>query len=153
MSKPSDDQMLKTSAASITMIRYAQVKMKKKMSLRKKEGVTWIFLMAGPFGSVCRFDAPTVRETTTLVMKKVPPTMMDIDFVAAASSMSDTAAMAAKTSGAPLPRAKRVTPASDSGILNASTIASSDGDKYSSAVDDSKYIPTTIKKIPTGKKP
>ena len=43
---------------------------------------------------------------------------------------SPPAAMAAKTSGAPFPRARRVTPASDSEHWNFSEIASKVGERY-----------------------
>lgn len=55
-----------------------------------------------------------------------------------------------KTSGAPLPNAIKVTPASDSDILNLLTIYSMEGDKYSSAVDAKLYIKMKSKSNPTG---
>ena len=55
-----------------------------------------------------------------------------------------------KTSGAPLPNAIKVTPASDSDILNLLTIYSMEGDKYSSAVDAKLYIKMKSKINPTG---
>ncbi len=56
----------------------------------------------------------------------------------------------AKTSGAPLPNAIRVTPASDSDILNLVTINSIEGDKYSSAVDAKLYIKMKSNSSPIG---
>jgi hypothetical protein len=55
-----------------------------------------------------------------------------------------------KTSGAPLPKARNVTPANDSEILNLSVIYSSEGHRYSSAVDERIYISKNSKTIPTG---
>ena len=53
-----------------------------------------------------------------------------------------TADIAEKQSGAPLPNASKVTPASDSGIPNVIVIFSSAGDKYSSAVELILYMKT-----------
>ena len=55
-----------------------------------------------------------------------------------------------KTSGAPLPKAINVTPASDSDILNLLTIYSMEGDKYSSAVEAKLYMKIKSKINPTG---
>ena len=60
------------------------------------------------------------------------------------------AAIAEKTSGAPFPNAKSVTPASDSERPNLVVNASKDGDKYESAVEAKIYISTYIIKPPTG---
>lgn len=55
-----------------------------------------------------------------------------------------------KTSGAPLPNAIKVTPASDSDILNLLTIYSILGDKNSSAVDAKLYMKMKSSSNPTG---
>jgi len=55
-----------------------------------------------------------------------------------------------KTSGAPLPNAIKVTPASDSDILNLLTIYSMEVDKYSSEVDAKLYIKMKSKSNPIG---
>jgi len=60
------------------------------------------------------------------------------------------AAIEEKTSGAPLPNAIRVTPASDSDILNLLTIYSMEVDKYSSEVDAKLYIEMKSKSNPIG---
>jgi len=54
------------------------------------------------------------------------------------------------TSGAPLPNAKNVTPASDSLILNLTVIYSRLGERYSSAVDARLYMKTKIIINPIG---
>ena len=67
------------------------------------------------------------------------------------SGVDDSAAdIEEKTSGAPLPNAIRVTPASDSDILNLVTINSIEGDKYSSAVDAKLYIKMKSNSSPIG---
>ena len=59
-------------------------------------------------------------------------------------SSSPPAAIDEKISGAPLPRANRVTPASDSEHDNLSEIASSAGERYESAVEPKFHIAMTI---------
>ncbi len=53
-------------------------------------------------------------------------------------------------SGAPFPNANNVTPARDYDILNVLVSTSKEEDKYSSAVESSKYINMKTKKIPKG---
>ena len=72
------------------------------------------------------------RTTTTVEMNNADPVRaLILNRVAFLSSglLSDTAEMAEKTSGAPLPKARRVTPASDSESPNLMVINSRDGDK------------------------
>jgi len=65
-------------------------------------------------------------------------------------SSPPAAEIAANTSGAPFPRANSVTPANDSESYSFSVRYSSDGDRYSSAVDESVYMRMIIKSAPTG---
>ena len=58
--------------------------------------------------------------------------------------------MAAKTSFAPLPRARNVTPARDSVMRNLCVKNSNEGDRYSSAVDDKLYMNISINSAPIG---
>ena len=55
-----------------------------------------------------------------------------------------------KTSGAPFPNAKNVTPANDSLILNLTVMYSRLGERYSSAVDARLYMKTKIIINPIG---
>ena len=102
------------------------------------------------------FEAKTVRAVTTVEMKTAEPTRALMERSSFSVSWSPeldpdwAAAIAEKTSGAPFPKARRVTPASDSDSLNFMTIYSSEGDKYSSAVEARLYIRTYIRKAPTG---
>jgi len=79
-----------------------------------------IFLIGLPVLSGLRFEALVLIAVTTVEMKRVPPKMRLIDVVPSISipSLLELAANEAKKSGAPFPKASRVTPASDSGILN-----------------------------------
>jgi len=90
------------------------------MSLRKNLGVTVIFLSS--------FEAFVLRATTTHVIKTVPPNKMQTDFTASASS-PPTAEMLLNTSGAPFPKARRVTPAKDSDIPNLTVMYSKAGER------------------------
>lgn len=78
------------------------------------------------------------KKMTTVVMKSDEPNNGLIELIA----LSSPDEIDEKTSGAPFPKARRVTPASDSGILNFTVINSSAGDKYSSAVVLMRYIKT-----------
>ena len=62
------------------------------------------------------------------------------------SSEEAAEAIAAKTSGAPLPKARRVTPASDSGMRKVTVIVSSAGERYSLAVEPKLYMNTYSRK-------
>jgi len=79
-----------------------------------------IFLIGLPVLSGLRLEALVLIAVTTVEMKRVPPKMRLIDVVPSISmpSLLELAANEAKKSGAPFPKASRVTPASDSGILN-----------------------------------
>ena len=68
------------------------------------------------------------RPITTVMMKKEEPIKEDTCKLRPDSS--PPAAIAANTSGAPLPSASKVTPAMDSEQLNLSEMASKAGDKY-----------------------
>lgn len=80
---------------------------------------------------------------TIVEIKNAEPMRPHVDRVALPRSVSefawlcaaDDAAIEENMSGAPLPRAKRVTPANDSDILNLMVTNSSAGDRYRSAVD------------------
>lgn len=125
--------------------------MKKTISLIKNYGVTLIFLMGGPFGSLFMLVARAVKKITTVQIKNVPPIKMHTGWLASRDVLplgSPAAAIEPNTSGAPLPKARRVTPASDSLQLNLSVINSKHGERYASAVSDSKYIPMKIKNPP-----
>lgn len=76
---------------------------------------------------------------TTHVMKRAEPARA-LTWRLTAASVLPPADMDANTSGAPLPRAKSVTPARDSEQLSLSEITSKAGDKYKSAVDPRLYI-------------
>ena len=98
----------------------------------KKRGVTLIFLIGGPFGSGLIFEARVDKYITTELMKNVPPTTIDIDLVAdniESELLSFAAAIAEKTSGAPFPNARKVTPANESDNLNRVVIVSRDGER------------------------
>ena len=84
------------------------------ISLRKNLGVTDIYL--SPSG-----EALVLNVMTTLVMNTVPPIRTHTELVA----LSSPAAIDEKISGAPFPNARKVTPASDSGILNLTVMNSS----------------------------
>lgn len=88
-------------------------------SLMKKFRVTLIFL-----SGAARRDTPI----TKLTMKKDEPISEATCKFKPFSS--PPAAIAAKTSGAPFPKAKRVTPARDSEQENLSEIASKAGERY-----------------------
>jgi len=78
-------------------------------------------------------------------MKIVEPTRLHI-----LSKALSFAEMAEKTSGAPLPRAKSVTPARDSEIFILTVRNSREGDRYSSAVEERLYMNISIKRAPIG---
>ena len=71
---------------------------------------------------------------TTARIKREEPRSTAIPISAPLDSAPDTADREAKTSGAPPPKAKSVTPAKLSDNLNVLLICCSDGLKYSSAV-------------------
>lgn len=103
---------------------------KKEMSLMKNRGVTLMCLIVVP--SCYGVPANVVRAITTVQMKKVPPTNMQTALSASLpdnSSPAPAAAIEPNTSGAPLPKARSVTPASDSGMLNLSTKYSRHGER------------------------
>ena len=90
----------------------------------KKIGVTVISFE----GRLARVD----NRTTTVEMNNADPVRaLMLSRVACLSSglALDTADMAENTSGAPLPKARRVTPAKDSDKPNLMVINSKDGDK------------------------
>ena len=100
-------------------------------------------------------DALTAKNYTTVEMNKVDPTRLQIlskvlSGFGIPSSPPLLADIAAKTSGAPLPSASRVTPASDSEIFSLLVMNSSAGDKYSSAVDDRLYMKIRVSTAPIG---
>ena len=100
------------------------------ISLMKNLGVTLICLIVVPSGY--GVPAKVVRAITTVQMKKVPPTNMQTALFASRpdeSSPAPAAAMEPKTSGAPFPKASKVTPAKDSGMLNLSTKNSRHGER------------------------
>ena len=113
--------------------RYTIVMLRKIRSLVKKCLVTRIYL----FGS----DAFTARYITTVVMKKaLPMRALTESMMSPFPSESPPAAIAEKTSGAPFPRASRVTPAKDSEQDSLSEMRSRAGERYESAVDPRLYI-------------
>lgn len=129
--------------------------MKKMISLMKNYGVTLINLIGFPFGSGLMFVALAVRNMTTVQIKKVPPIKIHTGWFASKEELlsgSPAAAIDPKTSGAPFPNAKRVTPANDSLQLSLSVINSKHGERYASAVSESKYIPMKIRSPPTNTK-
>ena len=75
-------------------------------------------------------DAYVERATTIVEMKRADPKRGD-NVVTASSVPAD---IAVKRSGAPFPKARMVTPAKDSEILNLTVMYSRDGERYSSAV-------------------
>ena len=72
----------------------------------------------------------TLRYITTEVIKKAEPIKQLTVKVMSPPSPPLPADIAAKTSGAPLPRARRVTPANDSEHENFSEMASKAGERY-----------------------
>ena len=78
---------------------------------------------------------------TTVVIKSTEPIRpLTARLISLFSPESPPAAIAEKTSGAPLPRASKVTPAIDSEQLNLSEIASKAGDRYESDVEPRPQI-------------
>ena len=110
-----------------------------------------IILIDKPFLSGFKFEALVVRNSTIVQIKNVPPIKIDTALHASSypSPELPAAAIDANTSGAPFPKASRVTPANDSLQLNLSVMNSKHGDKYISAVLLKRYIITNIKKPPT----
>ena len=136
---------------SIAYRRYTVVNMKNTMSLMKNCGVTLIFLIGGPFGSGFMLVARAVKKITTVQIKKVPPIKIQTGWFASRDALllgSPAAAIDPNTSGAPFPKASNVTPANDSLQLNLSVINSKHGERYASAVSESKYIPMKISNPP-----
>jgi hypothetical protein len=114
--------------------------MKRDRSLRKRELVTWIFLS----GSAAFVDS----QTTKLEMNSEEPRRgLKVD-----TASGPPAEMEVKTSGAPFPNARRVTPAKDSEIPNLTVMYSSEGERYSSAVVDRHRISMNMMNRPQGKK-
>ena len=114
--------------------------LRKIRSLVKKCFVTLIFLLGS--------EAFTAKNITIVVMKKeLPIRALTESMMSPLPSESPPAAMAEKTSGAPLPRARRVTPAKDSEQDSLSEIRSRAGERYESAVDPKLYIAITRNKI------
>ena len=74
--------------------------------------------------------ALVTRKMTTVVMKREDPNRGLIELIA----LSSPEDIEENTSGAPFPKASRVTPARDSGMPNYTVMYSSAGDRYSSAV-------------------
>ena len=107
---------------NIITSKYSIVIFMKIRSLKKKTLVTLI-LLSWP-------AALMANAITTVVMKKLLPTNADTDSIMSPfSAESPPAAIAEKTSGAPLPNARRVTPARDSERDSFSEIASRAGDR------------------------
>jgi hypothetical protein len=102
--------------------------MKNERSLKKYFEVTFTYLLG--------FAAHVINNITTEDKKAEAPIKVLTAFIA---SLFD-AFIDENTSGAPFPNANSVTPASDSDIPNLIVKYSRDGDRYSSAVDDNKYI-------------
>ena len=100
-------------------------------SLIKKRGVTMIFLIGFPFLSGFKFEAFVLMAVTTVEMNNVPPKIRLMEVVPSITSPSlpELAANEAKKSGAPFPKARRVTPANDSGILNLVVIKAKLGER------------------------
>ena len=114
--------------------------MKKNKSRRKKLGVTLIIWPG--------IEALSAKGMTAEVIKRDEPRRGVTAYIASPAyylsyfSSSDYVAdaIAANTSGAPLPKANNVTPASDSGTLNVNVIVSKAGDRYSLAVEPKLYM-------------
>ena len=119
--------------------------MQKIKSLIINLGVTYISLTGF-------FTAKTSWTTIVDTNKEEPIRELTLNnefprlFELAGCQESD-AEIAENTSGAPFPKARRVTPAKDSDILNLKVSCSSDGDKYMSAVELILYI-SKIKILP-----
>jgi len=124
---------------------------KNETSLIKNLGVTYIYLGGVPEESPV--DALVESTTTTQVMKNVPPIITLTLLVALATYpglLLFAAAIAEKTSGAPFPKARSVTPASESLHPNLVVMVSKDGDKYISAVEARLYIAMKTNRSPIG---
>ena len=97
--------------------------MKNIRSRKKYLGVTFIIFIGGPLGSGFKFDAYVDIDATTVDIKSVPPMIKLIEVEASyIYAESSEAANEANKSGAPFPKARRVTPAKDSGIENLTTM-------------------------------
>lgn len=80
--------------------------------------------------------ALVTKKITTVVMNSDDPNKGLIELMALLSPDE----IDENTSGAPFPKASKVTPARDSGILNLTVMNSRAGDRYSSAVELMRYI-------------
>ena len=122
------------------------------MSLIKKFFVTQVFLP----GTLQKFTRPrTTDDKKSVDPRRAQTGKLLSPIFASLVSPSDKAddfadEIEENTSGAPLPKAKNVTPANDSEIQNRSVIYSSEGLRYSSAVEERMYISNISKIIPTG---
>jgi len=125
--------------------------MKKTISLIKNYGVTLILLSGSPFGSGFMLVALVVKKQTTVQIKNVPPNKIHTGSFASGArvlALYSAAEIELNTSGAPLPKARSVTPPNDSLQLNTVTMDSKLGERYASAVSESKYIPRKTKNPP-----
>ena len=122
------------------------------ISLIKNIFVTYVFLP----GTLQKLTRPkTTDDKKSVDPRRAQTGKLLSPIFASLESSSDKAEDFAdeieeNTSGAPLPKARNVTPANDSEILNLSVIYSSEGLRYSSAVDERIYMNNKSKTIPTG---
>ena len=106
--------------------------MQKITSLTKNLGVTRIFLIGFPVSSSLRLATLEQSTVTMQVITKVPPRITLKLLVASLPSSGSppvAAAIAEKTSGAPFPKARKVTPASESLSPNFVVIVSRAGER------------------------
>ena len=103
-------------------IKYMTVSVKKMRSLRKNLLVTLIYF-------VWPWEAFTLKYMTTHVIKRADPDRALTISNRSEGSPPPPAEMAAKTSGAPFPRASSVTPARDSEHDSFSEMASNAGER------------------------